>query len=73
MSSPLHAVRTVTATLLAAAMLQLAAIVASPPADANNQVATTSSWVNIRSGPGTGYRKLGVLYRGQSLEVIGQR
>lgn len=73
MSSPLPAVRTVTATLLAAAMLQLVAIVASPPADANNQVATTSSWVNIRSGPGTGYRKLGVLYQGQSLEVVGRR
>ncbi|MDO4784850.1 MAG: SH3 domain-containing protein [Propionibacteriaceae bacterium] len=73
MSSPLRTVRTMTATLLAAGMLQLAAIVASPPADANQKVATATTWVNIRSGPGTSYSKLGILYEGQSVEVTGQR
>lgn len=73
MKPALHALRISAAALVAGGMLQLAAIVASPPADAHNQVATATTWVNIRSGPGTNYRKLGVLHQGESLEVTGRR
>ena len=42
---------------------------ATPDADVKEtvEVEVTTEYVNVRSGPGTGYEKVGVLYKGQKL------
>lgn len=72
MTSVLRKLRALAATLVVAALFQLGALVASPAADANNQVATATAAVNVRTGPGTNYARLGTLPRGASIEQTGR-
>lgn len=71
-TSVLRTLRALAATVLAVVLLQLGALVASSSADANNQTVIATTWVNIRSGPGTKYAKLGILNQGQTLEMTGR-
>lgn len=73
MSSKLRGLRVVVATALVSVVLQLGSVVAGTAAQAQSSVVTATTWVNIRSGPGTGYAKLGILQAGQSLPEIGRK
>lgn len=73
MNPLLRTARAVGVLALAVITIQLGALVASRPADASVQTAVATAGVNIRSGPGTNYARLGMLQPGQSVEVTGRQ
>ena len=53
-------------------MAELTATPTPEPVDATPRVTARNSAVNLRSGPGTNYNQVGVLPRGESLEIVGR-
>ncbi len=66
MSRPLHTIGVITAVVTTAGLITGVSGVELATAGS----VTATAGVNIRSGPGTGYRILGTLYRGQSLTKL---
>lgn len=72
MKSLLRIARTLGITCLAVLTVQLGALVASPAADAKSQTAIVVSAVNVRTGPSTKYKRIAVIYPGETITQTGK-